>query len=289
MSLKKILILGSEGLLGSSLVPYLNGFDYQLICHSRKGDTPAKGDLTDKEVVWDMLNTHRPDVIINLAAATNVDECEKKPNYAYLLNVKILENIVTWVKSESYPSYLIHVSTDQVYDGEGFHSEEEVSLTNYYSFSKYMGELVAEKIPSTILRTNFFGKSKNQNRKSFSDWILESVDTDKEITVFQDIYFSPLSLKTLTSMIRVVLTNPKIGIYNLGAITGMSKAEFAHKLVDAFSKQKTNIKSGSISDLNLKAYRPRNMTMNVSKFEETFQLKLPSLEDEILSLLDGEG
>lgn len=155
MSQKTILITGSEGLLGSSLVPFLKNLNYNVIRHSRSGSTEAIGDLVDKKIVWNVLDDHTPDFIVNLAAATNVDECERKPNYAYLLNVKILENIVSWIQSKQSKAHLIHVSTDQVYDGKGPHLEENVELTNYYSFSKFTGELVARSVSSTVLRTNF--------------------------------------------------------------------------------------------------------------------------------------
>ncbi|WP_167883056.1 SDR family oxidoreductase [Leptospira barantonii] len=290
MSQKTTLITGSEGLLGSSLVPFLKNLNYNVIRHSRSGSTEAIGDLVDKKIVWKVLDDHTPDFIINLAAATNVDECERKPNYAYLLNVRILENIVSWIQSKQSKTHLIHVSTDQVYDGKGPHLEDNVELTNYYSFSKYTGELVANAVSSTVLRTNFFGYSKNDIRRSFSDWIIESVDADKEITVFEDIRFSPLSLSTLVEMIHKVLLNPKKGIYNLGSSDGISKADFAYKLADILNKSKEKIRKGSIFDLNLKAYRPRDMTMNVSKFESDFDIRLPKVEDEILTLLQkGES
>ncbi|AOP33687.1 hypothetical protein A0128_07425 [Leptospira tipperaryensis] len=288
MSHKKVLIAGSEGLLGSSLVPFLKGLDYDVIRHSRNGETETVGDLVEKEVVWGILDRHKPDFIINLAAATNVDECEKKPNLAYLLNVKILENITSWIKANENSSYLIHVSTDQVYDGVGPHLEDNVKLTNYYAFSKYTGELVANTVNSVVLRTNFFGHSKNSKRRSFSDWIIESVETNKDITVFEDIFFSPLSLTTLTQKIQTVLSSPKRGIYNLGASNGVSKADFAYKVVEILGKSNSKIKKGSIFDLNLRAYRPRDMRMDVSKFEKTYNLTLPTVEEEIQTLLRGD-
>ncbi|RHX78271.1 SDR family oxidoreductase [Leptospira yasudae] len=286
---KKILVTGSEGLLGSSLVPYLKNLDYDVIRHSRSGDTEANGDLVDKKIVWEVLDRHSPDFIVNLAAATNVDECEQKPNFAYLLNVRVLENIASWIRARQAAAYLIHISTDQVYDGKGPHSEENVELTNYYSFSKFTGELVASTVRSTVLRTNFFGYSKNAKRRSFSDWIIESIDSDKDITVFEDIRFSPLSLVSLMKMIHTVLVTPKEGIYNLGSKTGISKADFAYRLAEILDKSNAKIRKGSIFDLNLRAYRPRDMTMDVSRFEGAFKVELPTIEDEILTLLSGRG
>ena len=68
-------------------------------------------------------------------------------------------------------------------------------LTNYYSFSKYAAEL-ALRVNSTILRTNFFGKSMCEQRSSFTDWVYHSAINKQNIVLFSDVFFSPLSMTT---------------------------------------------------------------------------------------------
>src|SRR5256885_13003403 len=84
-----------------------------------------------------MWNDLAPDVVVNLAGLTDVDECERKPQLAYLTNVRIVENLGQWIRDGGNKSYLVQVSTDQVYDGPGPHKEHDVTLGNYYGFSKY--------------------------------------------------------------------------------------------------------------------------------------------------------
>jgi dTDP-4-dehydrorhamnose reductase len=280
----KILVLGSQGMLGSSLVPYLQSRGYYVLTQGRKPGTDVCFDLTEKKRVISSLNEIGADVIINLAALTNVDECERNPHLAYLSNVNIIENLIEGIKNSQTDTHFIQISTDQVYDGLGPHTEQDVKLMNYYSFSKYAGELAASYIPSTILRTNFFGISQCSGRKSFSDWIVQSLINGEKITVFSDIFFSPLSFYTLIHMIELVINKKISGTYNLGSRGCINKADFAFTLADVLQISKDNLHIGSSAHANLAAYRPQNMCMDSSLFEKTFEINLPTIREEIESM-----
>ena len=154
--LKRVLVTGAQGLLGSTLVPHLQACGHEVFRHGRKGDIDVGADLIDVGQVNAALDQVAPEVVINLAALTDVDECERSPKLAYLSNVLIVENLVKWIQNNGNTCHLVQLSTDQVYDGLGPHMESDITLTNYYGFSKYAGELAAATVPSTILRTNFF-------------------------------------------------------------------------------------------------------------------------------------
>lgn len=280
--MRKVLVTGGTGLLGGSLIPLLNECDYKVIIHGRSGKVDCQADFTVLNVVLNHLNEINPDIIINLVGLTNVDFCEEQPNEAYLVNVRTVENIVCWINQENSTCHLIHISTDQVYDGVGPHKESEVSLKNYYAFSKYMGELIACGVSSTILRTNFFGYSHCPKRAGLTDWIYQSLSNNKSIQVFDDVMFSPLSMLTLSEMIDLTIKNLPIGLFNLGSNEGMSKAEFAFLFSENLGLP-TNTMSRIKSDEAgfLKTYRPKDMRMNSSKFQDVIGVKLPFLKDEI--------
>lgn len=283
MALTRTLVTGAQGLLGSTLVPHLQARGFDVICHARNRDGYMHADLSDANQVSAMLDKIKPDTIVNLAALTNVDECERNPQQAYLANVKVVENLAKWIRDGGNECHLVQLSTDQVYDGVGPHKEDEITLPNYYAFSKYAGELAAAKISSTILRTNFFGPSLCPGRTSLSDWLVESLRQEKPITVFDDIQFSPLSLQSLVELMELVIAQRQQGIFNLGSKEGMSKAGFAFTLAEAL-KLPTNHMSRGISDkVKLTAYRPKDMRMDSSRFEHTFGVKLPTLKEEILA------
>ena len=227
-----------------------------------------------------------PDVIVNLAALTNVDECERNPQYAYLANVRIVENLSKWMQGNGNTCHLVQISTDQVYDGLGSHVEDDITLSNFYGFSKYAGELAAATVSSTIVRTNFFGPSQCLARISLSDWLVQSLKQRKSITVFDDVRFSPLSLRRLVELLEQFIVRKQQGVFNLGSREGMSKADFAFILAEVLGLSNKNMTRGALDKINFTAYRPKNMCMDSSHFEKIFDVRLPTLLEEIKSMKD---
>jgi dTDP-4-dehydrorhamnose reductase len=148
--------------------------------------------------------------------------------------------------------------------------------------SKLTGEFVAKTVSSTILRTNFVGRSMRQGRTSFTDWLYAALRSNTQINVFEDILFSPLSMSTLCKYIEQSVVKRPIGVFNLGSGDGMSKADFAFAFALATRQLTTNmVRINSTSLTKLAAPRPTDMRMDCKLFEERMNLKLPSLIDEI--------
>lgn len=275
---------GARGLLGISLGPYMRAKGYLLSCHPQEGSSEVRVDFSQPDQARSVLDDAKPDVIINLAALTNVDECERRPQLAYLSNVRTVENLARWIRSHGDRCHLVQISTDQVYDGTGPHKEADIVLSNYYGFSKYAGELAASLVPSTILRTNFFGPSQIAGRASLSDWLLQSLRHREPITVFDDVCFSPLSIQRLVSLIDRVVDRRLQGVFNLGSRQGMSKADFAFALADTMDLPTDAVTRGPSTQVPLKAYRPKDMRMDSSRFEDAFGIQLPTLQEELNSM-----
>lgn len=280
--MKKILVLGSSGLLGSELTAGKYFKSYNVCTHSLKSNTDINANLEDLKIVVEMLNKINPDIIINLVGLTNVDHCEKFPKQAFDINVKTVKNIVNAIKNHFPKIFLIHISTDQVYDSIEYCPEDKVSLSNYYSYSKYCGELIASQTSSTILRTSFFGKSKVSNRTSLTDWLYNELTQGNSFQVFKDVLFNALSLNNVCKMIELVVESKTEGTFNLGSNNGMSKSDFAFQFAKKINISNPKMKHVNISEnKNVYAYRPKGMLMNISKFENIFKVKLPDLIDEI--------
>lgn len=280
--METVLVTGATGLLGSSLVPLMIQRGHTVKAHARSGDVDFQADLSVPDVAHRLLDKIKPGVIVNLVGLTDVDRCEAMPNQAYLANVRTVENIAGWAKLEKMPCHLVHVSTDQVYDGVGPHIEEQVFLTNYYAFSKYAGELAAASMPSTILRVNFIGRSCCAKRMSLTDWLYRSLYNGEAIQVFDDVLFSPLSMATLSEMIGLAIRKKIVGRFNVGSHAGMSKADFAFAFageLDIPTRLMTRTTTSQVAFL--KAHRPKDMRMECTKFENAFGVKLPIFKDEI--------
>jgi dTDP-4-dehydrorhamnose reductase len=104
----------------------------------------------------------------------------------------------------------------------------------------------------------------------------------KAFTVFDDVFFNPLSMETLSNILLKCVENPRHGVFNVGSKQGASKAEFAFLIAEKLNFRNHLMRRGKIANAqNLIADRPKNMMMNVSRFEKTFEVALPNLEAEI--------
>ena len=283
--MRKILITGATGLLGTILVPSLKDSGAIIVTLARTGNADFLIDLANTEKSFATLKKIQPTMIINLASLTSVELCQCEPHMAYLANTRTVENIVHWIEKSNANCHLIQISTDHLYDGSGLNTEDKTTLTNIYAFSKYAGELAAARVPSSILRTNFIGRSKVSNRESLSDWVYTSLKDGQYLQVLADIHFSPLSISTLVKMIQIVVDKKPIGIFNLGSHDGMSKADFAFALADCLKLPTGNMSRIQAEQATfLRAYRPKQMNMDSTKFESTLNIKLPHFYDEIMQV-----
>lgn len=277
---ENIIIAGASGLLGTELSKF---FHEKKIAHknlSKNSDTEIICDLTSLTETLNLFEKYKPTILINLVALTDVDRCEVNINEAYKINTKTVENIVQASKNlENF--FLIHISTDQIYDNINISKECDIHIKNNYALTKYAAEIAAKQVSSIILRTNFFGKGESSKQKSFSDWIIENLENNNEITLFDDVFFNPLHFNTLCNLILLAASKKFNGVYNVGNRTPVSKSDFAKKIANNFNLSLDNAIVGSVDDINLKAYRPKNMAMDCSHFEKMFNIKLPNLDEEI--------
>jgi dTDP-4-dehydrorhamnose reductase len=278
----KVLILGASGLLGHNLVPWLQGLGYAVV---RAGRNPADDwvlDVLDRQAMSALLQDVAPRYVVNLIGATNVDQCETDVSYAYKANVAVAANLAHALASCSqFAPHLVHVSTDQVYNGPGLHVEEHIAPLNVYALSKYAGELALTGGSVAILRTNFFGKSRTPERLSFTDWLVRALQGEAEFTLFSDVVFNAVHMDTLCDVIHRVMVQRVVGVFNVGSHGAISKAEFALRFAALLQLPGGHAHQGLSSEVLLKAKRPCNMSMDVSCLESALAFQCPTIDDEI--------
>ena len=243
--------------------------EFNLFCQSRiKTDGLVFCDPTVIESINNLLDEVNPDVIINLIALTDVDFCEFNINHAYTVNNKIVENIAFWILSKKSKAFLVQISTDQLYSGNGFSSESDIFIPNVYAYSKYAGELAAKNVSNhLVVRTNFFGKSITPGRYSFSDWIVNSLKENITINLADDILFTPLSIGYLCEILIQAIKNNINGTFNFGSGSGISKYEFGLKLSKLLHLNPNLIIKAKAFDIGFKVARPLDMRMDVGGIE----------------------
>lgn len=270
-------------MLGTSLSKHLKGVGYSVLSQGRRQAAECKFDPHDPRKLAELIDREQVDTIINLVALTNVDLCEEQVAEAYHVNSGVVAAIVEALGlcSSSSKPHLIHISTDQVYGRAGPHSEECVYPINVYALSKYTGELIAKQVGATILRTNFYGLSHCRNRKSFSDWAIQSLRESTPITVIKDVKFSALHIETLCRLIGSMIELRPVGVYNVGCRDSMSKANFVMALADLLGLSTEHVKIGVSTELEFKAQRPLDMTLRVERIEEALGSRCPMMQHQI--------
>lgn len=278
----KILVMGASGLLGHTLTRFLASCGYEVTTLSRSNVSDIAVDASNRSRLFDALKGKEFDVIVNLIALTSVESCEDHPDLALRANTLPVENIASWIELHSPNSHLIQISTDQVYDGLGPHGESDIKVVNTYGLTKYAGELAALQIASTVLRTNFVGKSDVEGRESLTDWLVNALKNEQHVQVLSDVKFSPVSMETLCTVIEQVVVMKPIGVFNVGSSNGMTKADFNFAFAEALGLPTKFMSLIESSDAKfLRARRPKDMTMDSSKIETHLGISIPSLKNEI--------
>lgn len=277
----KVLILGSSVFLGKLIYKKLKD-DFHVITNGLK---KRRISLASFKKTNKLLQNINPDLIINCAALTNIDYCEKYPKKSYDVNVKAVENIFKSKKKNNLKFFFFQFSTDALYDSKINVNNKETNFpktNNIYSKHKNLVEKICLKNKSLIFRTNFFGKYKN----NITNWIYKEITSKskKEINLFDDINFSPLRATKIAEIISYIIKKGyynKTGIYNLGSRNGLSKYNFSIlflKKLNFFKEKKINkVKSSQY----IKVKRSKNMKMSVVKFEKNFKIKMNTLNKEI--------
>lgn len=283
---KKVLLTGASGKLGSILRKYLSK-DYNLIPigYKKKPKNGYKLDLTNPIKVKKFLDKINPNIVVHLVSMTNVDLCEKEIFNTYDLNCNTTKYLVDWA-SKKRNFRFIYISTDQVYDKKGFNNENNPYPKNFYSITKFFSENLALSLPnSVIIRTNFYGYFPN-HKESLINWFIQRIKSKKKVMLIKNIFFNPLYVNQLCEYILEILKNKNIkGVLNLGSKNKISKGNFLFKIGKELKIEKKKFIFKNVENINLKAYRPKNMLMCVKKIEKIFKKPAPSIDDGITNLI----
>ena len=227
MNKLKILVTGSNGLLGQKIVYQLAKRKNVELFATAKGPNRLKEkigyqfidlDITSKDQVYKIINTLKPNAVINCAAMTNVDACENNQEYCWNVNVKAVEYIAT--ASESIKAHLVQLSTDFIFDGNaGPYSEEDIpNPLHFYAKSKLESERIVQKIMTkwSIARTIIiYGITDNMSRSNLVLWAKKEMENGNIINVINDQFRSPTFAEDLAKGCISIVDHSAFGIYHL--------------------------------------------------------------------------
>lgn len=285
-----ILVTGASGLLGHTFCRRLAGREPVIgitLSHTLDipGVTAVTVDLTDQGATDELIKRTRPSLVLHCAALTNVDQCERNPKLAECLNVDVTANVASAAYAAG--AALVHISTDQLWDGSKSFMNESTSLCpiNVYGRSKAKAEAVAaEAHPDTlIIRTNFFGPGRPW-RKSFSDWILNEFDAGRNPRMFADVFFTPIAIGAFAQAVLDLVALKVSGIVHVAGAQRLSKYAFGCAIAQAFGYAASRIVESGLAEAHLPASRPLDMSLDVSRAEKLLGRRLLNIESSIAEL-----
>ena len=291
---KRILFTGGSGLLALNCAIHLrNDFDIYLGLHNRiislEGVQTCKLNLENEQELEFILKRIKPDILINTAGMTNVEECELNPEEAFKINSRVPGSLAKI--SKKLEIYFIHISTDHLFDGtKCFVNESEPTCPlNIYGKSKEIGEseVLKNNKDALIVRTNFFGWGTTY-RKSFSDYIIENLKLGKHIDLFDDVNYTPILASTVASFITILIQKQQFGIYTIVSSEKITKYDFGKLIANKFGFNNSLINKSSIkSKLNL-IQRPLDMSLSNLKFKNLIKLDMPTISTQIEELYNQQ-
>ena len=294
----KILVTGSNGLLGQKLTELLeNDKSVELIATAAKPSALpiSQGkfsllDITDAAAVDRLVDEVRPDVIINTAAMTQVDQCEVQREACWKANVSAVENLVKAAKRNSV--HLVHVSTDFIFDGTKELLDENAvpKPVNYYGESKLAGEkvILESYISWSILRTVLvFGITKDMSRSNIVLWVKKNLEQGKTIQVVNDQWRTPTLAEDLAMGCYLAAKKRAKGIYNISGKDYLSVYDIAIRTAEFFKLDKSLIKETDSTNFTQPARRPPRTGFVIDKARQELGYE-PRSFDEGLRVLASQ-
>ncbi|PWJ59560.1 dTDP-4-dehydrorhamnose reductase [Dyadobacter jejuensis] len=265
---KRILVTGSNGLLGQKLISLLSDQKEVFTIATAMGPNRLpfqegyvyhEMDVTDPESLEEIILLTRPEVIIHTAAMTNVDTCELQKDACWKLNVKAVEHLIKICEREDI--FLQHLSTDFVFDGnKGPYIEtDQPNPISFYGWSKYAAEMAIQhaSLRWAITRTVLvYGIAHDMSRSNIILWVKKSLENGQSIQVVTDQYRSPTLAEDLAMGCWLIAQKEAQGIFHISGPDQLSPYEMAQQAANYFGLDQGLIGPTDASQFTQPARRP---------------------------------
>jgi len=290
----RTLITGGSGLLALNWASALRDkYSITLGLHQQQvslaGTSAVKLNLESLDGLVKQFEVIQPQIVIHAAGLTSVEKCESEPILARQLNVLLATNIAKVCALFKVP--FAHISTDHLFSGDSVFADENSpkSPLNVYGISKAEAELrVLEENPGAlVIRTNFYGWGTSY-RQSFSDFIIRTLRAEKELELFDDVFYTPLLAQILAQATHDLINLKANGIFNIVGGQRLSKFDFGLKLAKEFHLNEALIKATQLSKRSSLVKRPLDMSLSNKKVVGFLGRGLGSIEEHLFMLHQQE-
>lgn len=299
--MKRVLITGSNGLLGQKLVELLvqkAGIEVVATArgHNRlpftDGYLYCAMDITNQDEVDAVIARTKPHAIIHTAAMTNVDQCEAEKDACWLQNVTAVEHLVRACAAHNV--FLLHLSTDFIFDGTAGPYTETAAPNpiSFYGWSKYAAEKVVTTAPIrwSIARTVLvYGIAHDMSRTNIILWVKNSLENNKPIKVVTDQWRTPTLAEDLAEGCFLIVDQAAEGIFNISGADFLTPYEMAIKTADYFGLDESLISEADGSSFSQPARRPPRTGFSLDKARQRLGYQPRTFEEGIAILAHQIG
>lgn len=263
---KRILITGSNGLLGQKLIKVLQASHIVLAtskgpCRVRdkKGFEYKELDVTSESTVKQIINDFRPDAVINTAAMTNVDACEDQQEVCDKLNISAVQYLAD--ACADVGAHFVQISTDFIFDGEAgpYKEDAEANPLSHYGLSKLKSEQLLQKHSCdwVVLRTIIvYGTADNLSRGNIVLWGRGALIKGEPLNIIDDQFRTPTLAEDLAEACLLAIEKRALGVFHVSGKDFMSILEMMERMADFYQCDKSFINRISTATLNQRAKRP---------------------------------
>lgn len=289
----KILVTGSNGLLGQKIVyaclgKYKNQVELVATARGNNRLIEQNGylyqpmDISNHANVLEVIEMHKPEIVIHAAAMTNVDACESDKEGCLQNNVHAVQFIVD--ACNKFGAHLVHVSTDFIFDGlNGPYTEDaEPNPVSYYGWSKAEAEKIVKESSNSwaILRTILvYGVADHMSRSNVVLWAKSALEKGSPINVVDDQYRMPTLAEDLAEGCLLAATKKANGVFNISGPDYMNIFELVSRVADYFGLDKSIVQRTDSSGLNQPAKRPPRTGFDLTKSRSTLGYNPHSFEE----------
>lgn len=290
----KIIITGGTGLLGLNWAYHIRDkYEPVIGMHSRKvhpeGISVRYFDLDSPDTLLADFEALEPAVVVHTAGLTSIEVCEADPDLARNVNVELSRHVSKACHALGVP--MIHISTDNLFDGRSpmVREDNDVNPVNVYGKTKAEAEQVIQEHHDDVIivRTNFYGWGPAY-KPSFSDTIIRTLREGGELSLFEDVFYTPILISDLVNATHELLDKGHRGIFHVVGDERLSKLSFGQHVADVFGLDAAGIRAGYLKNMTNLANRPYDMSMSNEKVRSALGRSIGTVTEQLERLRQEE-
>jgi dTDP-4-dehydrorhamnose reductase len=289
-----VLITGGSGLLAVNwAVAVRNRYRVILGLHEReismRGVEARRLDLSSVDDAARSIEPIGAAMVVHTIGLTSVERCEAEPGLAQYVNVDVAFNVAAACSKIGVP--LVHISSDHLFSGRTSLVDEghPVAPVNVYGRTKAGAESRVLDVHegALVIRTNFYGWGPSY-RSSFSDWIISGAREGRDLTLFDDVIYTPILIEPAVEAVHELWDLGARGVFNIVGDERLSKYDFGLRVAARFGLDRSRIKPGLLTERSSLVERPRDMSLSNQRACDYLGRSLGGVDEHLTRLQQQE-